>query len=177
MNSFNRSAPELMVQYARYHRDWRNIATHLLGIPLIFTAIAVWLVFPLGRWAPYGITGAWVMWALTSFWYLTRQSPLLGLATSVVNGLLVALAHALAGLAPDLGLVPWQLGLVLFVVGWVFQFVGHGFEGRKPAFVDDIVGLLVGPMFVVAEWLMWLGLLGPLRQTVEAEAGPVRSRG
>jgi len=174
MKSFNRSAPELMVQYAHYHRDRRNIATQLLGIPLIFTAIALWLVFPLGRWAPYGITGAWVMWALTSFWYLTRQAPLLGLATSGVNGLLVALAHVLADGAPGWGLVPWQLGLVLFVVGWVFQFVGHAFEGRKPAFVDDIVGLLIGPMFVVAELMMALGLLGPLRQTVEAQAGPVR---
>lgn len=174
MNSFNRSASELMVQYAHYHRDRRNILTHLVGIPLIFTAIALWLVVPLGRWAPYGITGAWVMWALTSFWYLTRQAPLLGLATSVVNGVLVALAHTLAELAPAWGLTAWQLGLALFVVGWVFQFVGHGFEGRKPAFVDDIVGLLVGPMFVVGEVLMVLGWLGPLRQTVEAEAGPVR---
>ena len=174
MNSFSRSAPELMVQYAHYHRDRRNIATHLVGVPLIFTAIALWLAFPLGRWAPYGITAAWVVWALTSFWYLTRQAPLLGLVTAAVNGLLVALAHTLAGLSPAWGLAPWMLGLALFVVGWVFQFVGHGFEGRKPAFVDDIVGLLVGPMFVVAELMMALGLLRPMRQTVEAQAGPVR---
>lgn len=174
MNSFSRSASELMVQYAQYHRDRRNIATHLVGIPLIFTAIAIWLVFPVGRWGDYGITGAWIMWALTSFWYLTRQAPALGLATALVNGLQVALAHSLALGAPAWGLAAWQLGLALFAVGWVFQFVGHGFEGRKPAFVDDIVGLLVGPMFVVGELLMALGLLGPLRQTVEAEAGPTR---
>lgn len=172
MNSFNRSAAELMVQYAHYHRDRRNIATHMVGVPLIFTAIAIWLVFPLGRWGTYGITAAWGLWALTSFWYLTRQSPLLGLATSVVNGLLVALAHALAEGAPGWGLAAWLLGLILFGVGWVFQFVGHAFEGRKPAFVDDIVGLLVGPMFVVAEPLMALGLLAPMRQTIEAQAGP-----
>jgi uncharacterized membrane protein YGL010W len=34
----------------------------------------------------------------------------------------------------------------MFTVGWAFQFVGHAFEGKKPAFVDDkrnfIVGLL-----------------------------------
>jgi len=35
----------------------------------------------------------------------------------------------------------------------MIQFVGHWYEGRKPAFVDDIIGLLVGPMFVVAEAL------------------------
>ena len=146
MNSFSRSAPELMVQYAHYHRDRRNIATHLVGVPLIFTAIALWLAFPLGRWAPYGITAAWVVWALTSFWYLTRQAPLLGLVTAAVNGLLVALAHTLAGLSPAWGLAPWMLGLALFVVGWVFQFVGHGHDGLlghrfQKAHADDLWGL------------------------------------
>ena len=94
--SLSLSAESLMVQYAHYHRDRRNIATHLVGIPLIFTAIAMWLVFPLGRqWGAYGITGAWLMWAVTSFWYITRGQPLLGVATALVNGLLVALAHTL----------------------------------------------------------------------------------
>ena len=31
-------------------------------------------------------------------------------------------------------------GLGLFLVGWVIQFIGHAFEGRKPAFVDDLIG-------------------------------------
>ena len=43
------------------------------------------------------------------------------------------------------------LGIGLFFVGWVIQFIGHIFEGRKPAFVDDLIGLVVGPLFVVAE--------------------------
>ena len=60
------------------------------------------------------------------------------------------------------------------MVGWVFQFVGHVFERRKPAFADDVVGLLVGPMFVVAEWLIALGLLRGLHERVLAEAGPTR---
>lgn len=172
--NLTRDAGLLMVQYAHYHRDRRNIATHLVGIPLIFTAIAMWLVFPLGRWGAYGITAAWLMWAVTSFWYLTRGEPVLGLATALVNGLLVALAHRLVALVADGGLPAWQWALVLFGVGWVFQFVGHWLEGRKPAFVDDIVGLLVGPMFVVGEVLMVLGLLARLKAQVEAEAGPTR---
>lgn len=173
--SLFRPADVLMAQYAGYHRDRRNIATHFVGIPMIFTAIAMWLVFPLGQqWGAYGITGAWLMWALTSFWYITRGDMLLGVATSVVNGLLVAWAHQIAALAPDWGMMAWQLGVALFVVGWIFQFVGHYWEGRKPAFVDDIVGLLVGPMFVVGEGLMALGLLTDLRRTIEAEVGPVR---
>ena len=174
MRSLTDSTPVLMARYAAYHRDRRNIVTHFVGVPMIFTAIAMWLVFPLGSWGAYGATGAWLMWALTSFWYLTRGDALLGVATALVNGVLVALAHLLSARAADWGWPAWQLGLALFVVGWIFQFVGHLLEGRKPAFVDDIVGLLVGPMFVVAEALMLVGLLARLRRTVEAEVGPLR---
>jgi uncharacterized membrane protein YGL010W len=64
--------------------------------------------------------------------------------------------------------------LAVFVVGWIIQFVGHYWEGRKPAFVDDIVGLLVGPMFVVGEVLMAVGLLGQMRMAIDRQAGPSR---
>jgi len=56
-------------------------------------------------------------------------------------------------------------GLGLFVVGWIIQFVGHYYEGKKPAFVDDIVGLLIGPLFVTAE----LGFLLRMRLALKAE--------
>ncbi|MEN9721162.1 MAG: hypothetical protein RIT13_1867, partial [Pseudomonadota bacterium] len=43
MISLFRSASELMVQYAHYHRDRRNILTHLVGIPLIVLSIGMLL--------------------------------------------------------------------------------------------------------------------------------------
>ena len=172
--SFFRPATALMVQYAHYHRDRRNIATHLVGVPLIFMAIGIMLTQPEWVVADRLLTPAWVVWGLTSLWYLSRGNFLLGLATVGVNGVLMALAHLLAPMAAQVGLAAWQLGLAVFVVGWIIQFVGHYWEGRKPAFVDDIVGLLVGPMFVVGEVLMAVGLLGPLRKAIERQAGPSR---
>ena len=172
--SFFRSATMLMVQYAHYHRDRRNIATHLLGVPLIFMAIGIFLTQP--EWVVEGhvLTPAWLIWGLTSLWYLTRGHFFLGLATTLVNGLWISLAHKLAPMAPSMGLEVWQWGLGIFVVGWIFQFIGHYWEGQKPAFVDDVVGLLVGPMFVVAEVLMALGMMPQLRMAIERQAGPTR---
>jgi len=46
-----RNATELMVQYAHYHRDRRNIATHFVGIPLIVLAVGVLRVRGLGGFA------------------------------------------------------------------------------------------------------------------------------
>ncbi len=172
--SFFRPANALMVQYAHYHRDRRNIATHLVGVPLIFMAIGIMLTQPEWVVADRIITPAWLVWGLTTLWYLSRGNFLLGLATALVNGALIALAHVLAPMAGQAGLQGWQLGLAVFVVGWIIQFVGHYWEGRKPAFVDDIVGLLVGPMFVVGEVLMAIGLLPNLRMAIERQAGPSR---
>lgn len=167
-----RPATFLMVQYAHYHRDRRNIATHLVGIPLIFLSIGVLLLEPTWVFEGHTVSLAWMAWALTSVWYLTRGDLLLGLATTLVNAALIALAHQVPELSAALGLPVWQCGVALFVIGWLFQFVGHYLEGRKPAFVDDVVGLLVGPMFVVGEVLISMGLLQRMRRDIERQAGP-----
>lgn len=38
----------------------------------------------------------------------------------------------------------WRLPVALFVVGWVFQFVGHYFERKPPEFLRDWRFLFVG---------------------------------
>jgi uncharacterized membrane protein YGL010W len=38
----------------------------------------------------------------------------------------------------------WPVPTVLFVVGWVLQFVGHAVEGKRPEFFHDWRFLLVG---------------------------------
>lgn len=45
----------------------------------------------------------------------------------------------------------WPVPLALFVVGWVFQFVGHAFEGKPPEFFHDWRFLLVGLRWWVAK--------------------------
>jgi hypothetical protein len=47
-------------------------------------------------------------------------------------------------------MLPWPVAVGAFVVGWVFQFVGHGYEGKKPAFFTNLVHLLVGPLWIVS---------------------------
>ena len=173
-----RSAPELMVQYAHYHRDRRNIVTHLVGIPLIVLSIGMLLSLVSWDIVGYAVSLAAVLWVLSTLWYLTRGNLLLGVATSVVNGALIALAHTPEA-ATGWGLsalydAAWFPGLAVFVIGWIIQFVGHIFEGRKPAFVDDVVGLLVGPMFVVGEALMMAGMLRSMHSLIEAQAGATR---
>ncbi len=165
-----RQAVDLLSQYARYHRDRRNIVSHFVGVPLIVFGIGALLSRPeLARAGTVDITLGWIAFAMATLWYLTRGSAVLGLATSASVGALLWLAHQTHGASTSAWL-GWGLGM--FVIGWLIQFVGHWYEGRKPAFVDDIVGLLVGPMFVTAEALFMLGWNKPMLAEVERRAGP-----
>jgi len=170
-----RSALELMTQYAHYHRDRRNIATHFVGIPLIVFGLGVLMARAVMDVGTDGVSLslATVVWALSTVWYLTRGKLALGVAVSAVNALLFALGVPLAA-GSTASWLGWGLGS--FAVGWVLQFVGHYYEGKKPAFVDDIVGLLIGPMFVVGEALFALGWGRPMLAEIERRAGPTHLR-
>jgi len=38
----------------------------------------------------------------------------------------------------------WIVALVLFILGWILQFIGHYFEGKPPEFFSDYRFLFVG---------------------------------
>jgi uncharacterized membrane protein YGL010W len=158
--------------YAAYHRDRRNIATHLVGIPVIVFAVVVLLSRPaLGEAAGVPVTPALLAALAAGAYYLALDRPL-GLAMAAVLAAMLALAAPLAEASTGAWL-GWGAGL--FVAGWIVQFVGHAFEGRKPAFVDDVTGLLIGPLFVAAEVAFMVGRRGALREAIERRAGPTRS--
>lgn len=163
-----RSATELLSQYAEYHRDRRNIATHFVGVPMIMFGALVLLSRPAFEVGGVLLSPAWVLLAAVVAWTLSRGALALGLVTTGVWLVLAWLAHLVEGSTGTW--LAWGAGF--FVVGWVIQFVGHYYEGRKPAFVDDLVGLFVAPMFVLLEMLAPAGVFRQLMAEVERRAGP-----
>ena len=168
-----RTLTQQLTQYAAYHRDRRNIATHFIGIPLIVLALAVLLsrpAFTLGA-LPLTLSAAWLLFAVATVYYLVLDVTL-GVMMICVSALCVALGEWIASQSM---LVWLATGIGLFVIGWVFQFIGHvAYEHRKPAFVDDVTGLLIGPLFVLAEALFGLGWRPALREAIDAQVGPTR---
>ncbi|MFZ5546701.1 MAG: DUF962 domain-containing protein [Pseudomonadota bacterium] len=168
-----RTATDLLASYAEYHRDRRNIATHFVGIPMIVFAVCVLLARPAFEVAGVTLSPAWIVLALSALWWCTRGKLVLGALLSLITAGMVVLAQQIAA-GPTAAWLAWGVGG--FVLGWVIQFVGHYYEGRKPAFVDDLVGLLVGPMFVLAEAMFALGWEGELQREIERRAGPTHLR-
>jgi uncharacterized membrane protein YGL010W len=165
-----KSLVDHLSQYAAYHRDPRNIASHFIGIPLIVVAVAGLLSRP--QWADGWLSPA-VLAALASAWFYLRLELRLGVLMTVLLGLCIWAGQVLAQQSTLVWLVS---GIGMFVVGWAIQFVGHHYEGRKPAFVDDVTGLIVGPLFVVVELAFLLGLRRDLKEQIEARVGGVRLR-
>ena len=65
-----------------------------------------------------------------------------------------------------------ELG-ALFVGGWVLQFLGHHYEGKRPALLDNIFQGFIGPMFLVAETMVALGYRADLADVMgEGEVRP-----
>lgn len=162
-----------LAQYAAYHRDRRNIATHFVGIPMI--VLAVTTLMSRAGFEVFGVVlTPGMALGLASALFYWRLDGRFGLVMTLLLGLSLAAGRWLAvqGTGVWLG-----AGVGLFVVGWIFQFVGHYYEGRKPAFVDDLIGLIVGPLFVVAEVAFFLGLREDVRRAVDERAGPTCIRG
>ena len=64
-------------------------------------------------------------------------------------------------LAVPLFFFSWRWALGIFVVGWLFQFVGHAIEGNQPAFMRNPLYLLVGPLWLLRRAGEVVGLLKP----------------
>lgn len=155
----------LLAQYARYHRDRRNVLTHFVGIPVIVISVACLVSRPLVSVGPVALTPAWVVLPLWAHAYL-RLDDRLGVAMAFA----LAVAGFIGARVAALPTVVWAaITVVAFVGGWLVQFVGHVFEGRRPAFLDDLRGLLIGPLFLAAEAAFALGLRAELRSAVLAE--------
>ncbi len=161
-----KSLVDRLASYAEYHRDKRNIATHFVGIPMI-------LVGAQGALAKVGIGPFNLAVGVTALAtrYYRKLDPAYGNVMGTVLGATAAIGSIIAAMP-----MPIWAGTcaTLFVGGWALQFLGHYFEGRKPAFLDDIKGLLDGPLFLVAEVAFMFGLSPQLREEVERRAGPTR---
>jgi uncharacterized membrane protein YGL010W len=162
-----RNLEQQITQYAAYHRDRRNIATHFVGVPMIVFSVVLALV----PWAIFGVNISLIAIGLAAIFYiiLDRALGTVMLASLFVAYIVAVYLNARVG---STGII-MGVAAFLFIVGWLIQFLGHRFEGIKPAFTDDIIGLLIGPLFIMTEVFFALGLKGDLKKYVEARVGPL----
>ena len=125
--------------YAAFHGTPGNKACHYVGIPLIVLALLARV--PLFAVGGFTVTLAEVALVAVTAYYVTLDLALAAIMLAASVGLLL------------LGRpMPVWVSVALFVLGWIFQFVGHYvYEKRSPAFFRNLAHLLVGPLWIVAK--------------------------
>ena len=121
-----RSLEDQLAAYAAYHRDARNIATHFIGIPLIVVSLLALLSRPAwgAGWLPFSPATAVVI--VAALYYLRLSLRLGGMMLA-----LLLLCLGFGAWVASLSTAAWlSIGIVGFVIGWLFQFVGHFWEGE-----------------------------------------------
>lgn len=133
-------------EYSESHQNHTNKLIHYLCVPAIYMTVIglLWSIpFPIETAHPL------VNWSLV----LLVPACLFYLRLSFVLGLGMILFSAIC-----LGFVWWWqvampvsvlvMSLVVFVVAWILQFIGHKIEGKKPSFFKDVQFLLIGPAWI-----------------------------
>jgi uncharacterized membrane protein YGL010W len=126
--------------YTKYHHSLGNEACHYIGIPSIVIGFGTLFgAVPIASLGAFTLTLAEVVAAGVVAFYLI-SARVLGLITSLI----------LLGLVGVGRVLPLYAGLALFVLGWAAQFVGHlVYEKNSPAFLRNLLHLLVGPAWLV----------------------------
>jgi uncharacterized membrane protein YGL010W len=159
-----KSLDEQLTSYAAYHRNRWNKLTHFVGVPLITFSILIplgWLRLPL---AGFELTGALAFIIAVLVWYFALDA-LLAAATVMCIAPILYAADRVAQLPLATGL--WVFG-VTFVGGWVLQLLGHAIEGRRPALADNLLQILVAPIFLLAEIFFALGLKRDVHEKISS---------
>jgi len=123
--------------YDGYHKTKGNKLTHYVGIPLIvFATFGLLAAIPLP--APDWFSLGLVAWLASSVFYV-RLDKKRGAQFSFVT-LIIYLASRW---------YRWKTHVVLFIIGWAFQYIGHyKYEKKSPAFYTNLSHLLIGPFWI-----------------------------
>ena len=143
-------------QYGICHQNHTNKLIHYICVPAIVASVLglCWAIPMPGDWGPW-VNIATLITALSTLFYL-RLSPVLAVGMLLFTLPILGSFYWLtsSGSAPLI----WQGSIAVFVIAWIFQFIGHKIEGAKPAFFDDLKFLLIGPLWILAAICRRLGI-------------------
>lgn len=130
---------QYLALYAESHQNPTNKKIHFVCVPLIMWTVLMLLDLVA---LPMGTLGH-VLVILSFFFYHFIDTPILD------SVLMLYLSMTMLLLSRFLGDSRLVVGLVIFVLAWIGQFIGHKVEGKKPSFLNDLLFLLIGPMWIL----------------------------
>lgn len=149
-----RSISTWLNEYGESHQNATNKLIHWICVPLImFSIVGLIGQIPFPFHAP-----AWLNWATISIlfvllFYLRLSFPIF-LGFVLIAYLLLWGNYVLDQRTEHTALIL----VVVFVLAWIGQFIGHKIEGKKPSFFKDLQFLLIGPAWLLSFIYRSLGI-------------------
>ena len=144
-----RNLSEWLGEYGASHQHPTNKLLHWICVPPIVLSV-MGLLWSLPVPAAFAALSPWLNWAslgaLAATLYYLVLSPALAVGVIAAFVVMLSIVAALAHLPWPL----WLTSLVIFVIAWIGQFVGHAVEGARPSFFKDLQFLLIGPLWLLA---------------------------
>lgn len=139
-------------EYSQSHQHPMNITIHKICVPAImFSLLGILKAFPVPASWPLWFDWSTILVVLALVYYsLFKNVRVIGAVLMLLIPMLVVLEF----LRPRFFL----LSLGIFVVAWIFQFIGHKLEGKKPSFLKDIFFLLIGPVWTMNSLMAQMGI-------------------
>ena len=152
-----KTVQQWFAEYGESHQNPTNKLIHWLAVPVIYFTVfgILWQIpMPFSLFAEQQITWPLLL-AVPALVFYFSLSFAIGLGMTIFTTLVVWLIRLYqAEVSPDI----WVLSVALFVIAWVFQFIGHKIEGKKPSFFKDLQFLLIGPAWLLGFILRRLGV-------------------
>lgn len=144
-----RTVTDWLREYGASHENATNKLLHWICVPPIVLSV-MGLLWSIPVPSAFTAVSPWLNWAtlaaIAAFAYYIVLSPKLAVGVALAFAALLWIVQWLGTLAWPL----WATSLVIFVVAWIGQFIGHAIEGKRPSFFKDLQFLLIGPLWLVS---------------------------
>ena len=122
----------LLEQYQQSHQNPTNKKVHFVCVPLILFSI-LGLLFSIN-------VSVMMIAVLICMIYYIRLSLALSGYMLIVFAIMARIIIRMDYVLPTC--------IAIFIISWIFQFIGHKIEGKKPSFFQDLQFLLIGPLWI-----------------------------
>ena len=144
-------------EYDVSHRNPFNKLTHWICVPAIMFSILglCWSIAIPDILIRQSVPFNWALVVIVlALGYYALLSVQLAVGMLLVSMTMVGILLLLEQFSAPL----WQLSLLIFVLAWIGQFIGHKVEGKKPSFFKDVQFLLIGPLWLLSFVYRKLGI-------------------
>lgn len=138
-----RSLADYIEEYSDSHQNQTNILIHKICVPAImFSLLGILKALP--------VSATWPMWLdwstvfiIASLIYYSLFKNIRVVAAIII--MLIPMLLILEEMRPRF----FVISVIVFIVAWIGQFIGHKIEGKKPSFFKDLFFLLIGPVWTM----------------------------